>query len=582
MSWRHRSVFALAALLLLAPLASHAQLGGPQADVTVTNLLSVDKLAVNTPFRMAVIIDVGKPWHINANPANVEGLIPTTLTLQPPSGVVIDRIVYPKGVTTKVTWSDEPVALYTGHAVIFGDGHVKADATPGLVKIEGSLRYQACNDSICIAPISVPIVLETEIVPESQKLQPIHPDIFGSASESAPPVASVPLKPLVTAGTTGADSSIATLVRQRGWFVTILIVFLGGLALNLTPCVYPMIAITVSYFGGQGGERSTGRAFASSLVYCLGIVLTYSTLGLIAALTGSLFGSALQSPVLLVGIGLLLVALALSMFGLYELQPPQALMQKATGLSSKAGHIGVFFLGAVIGIIAAPCLAPFVVALLAFVGQSGNPWLGWWLFFALALGLGLPYVVLGTFSGLLSRLPKSGTWMVKVKMVFGVALIGVAVWITSPLWLDTVMPQGGGIAFEPYSAGKVQQAAAAHRPVMIDFSAEWCGPCRKMERTTFRDNRVVDEAKDFVMLKADLTKEGTPDVEKLRKDFGIWGVPTLVFIGPDGREHTGLRRVEYVTADELLDLLQQAKGIAPTNSPTARAPDIPPQLLNPF
>jgi thiol:disulfide interchange protein DsbD len=103
-----------------------------------------------------------------------------------------------------------------------------------------------------------------------------------------------------------------------------------------------------------------------------------------------------------------------------------------------------------------------------------------------------------------------------------------------------------------------------------------------MERTTFHDKRVLEESKSFVMLKADLTKEGTPDVEKLRKDFGIWGVPTLVFISPDGREHTALRRVEYVTSDELLDLLQKAKGSAPTNSTAARAPDVPPQLLNPF
>ncbi len=568
--------FALLGGLLSATLISRAQPSPPGSEATISAYLSVDKLTPGSRFRVAVAVNLAGPWHVNANPVSLEGLIPTTLEFQPPPSISIDRVVYPSGVRTKVGWADEPVALYTGRAIILAEGRVIANAKPGPVKIEGSVRYQACDDRICVAPKTVPFVIETEMMDAAYKPLPVHPDIFGAATEGAP------LPALVTAGKGEPASPIATLIREHGWLITILVVFVGGLALNLTPCVYPMIAITVSYFGGQGGQRSTRRAFVSSLIYCLGIVLTYSTLGLIAALTGSLFGAALQSPVLLVGIALLLGALALSMFGLYELQPPQFLMQKATGLSSKAGYIGVFLFGAVIGVIAAPCLAPFVVALLAFVGQSGNPWLGWWLFFALASGLGLPYVVLGTFSGLLTRLPKSGTWMVWVKRVFGVALIAVAAWITSPLWLDALTPAEGGIAFKPYSPAEVQQATSEHRPVLIDFSAEWCGPCRKMERTTFRDKRVIDEINRLVMLKADLTKEGSPEVEKLRKDFGIWGVPTLVFIGPDGREHTELRKVEYVTANELLDLLEKAKGIAPTNSPTARAPDVPPQLLNPF
>jgi thiol:disulfide interchange protein DsbD len=573
---RFRPFWIAITLIFLAPLADTAQTRAPQAEATVVMLLSVDKLAPDTPFRVAVVIDVAERWHINANPANAEGLIPTTLTLASTASVVIDRIVYPKGATTKVSWSDGPVALYTGHTILFAEGHISATAQPGPVKLEGSLRYQACNDQVCIAPKNIPVIIETEIVSALQKPQPIHPNIFGATTEAAP------LAHLVTAGANEDVSPIAALVREHGWFVTFLFVFLGGLALNLTPCVYPMIAITVSYFGGQSSERNARRAFISSLIYCLGIVLTYSTLGLIAALTGSLFGSALRSPFVLVGIALLLVALALSMFGLFEFQPPQALMQKATGLSSKAGYIGVFFLGAVIGVIAAPCLAPFVVALLAFVGETGNPWLGWWLFFALALGLGLPYVVLGTFSGLLTKLPKSGMWMVWVKRVFGVALFAVAAWITSPLWLNVAGPTTGGIIWIPYFAADLEQAAAAHRPVMIDFTADWCGPCRKLQRTTFRDARVIDQTNQVTMIRADLTRESSPEVEKIRKDFGIWGVPTILFLGPDGREHMELRQVEYVDADKLLGLLEKAKGLAATNSPVVRAPDVPAQLLNPF
>jgi hypothetical protein len=190
-----RFFFAIAALaVLLAPLNSQAQQAAPQGEVKVATFLSVDKLNPNSHFRLAVVIDVANRWHINANPANVEGLIPTTLTLQTPASVVIDRIVYPKGASTKVSWADNPVALYTGHAIVFAEGHVIADAKPGTLKLEGTLRYQACNDSICVAPKNIPVALEAEVVPESQKPQPVHLDIFGAA----------PLAPLVTAGKTGS------------------------------------------------------------------------------------------------------------------------------------------------------------------------------------------------------------------------------------------------------------------------------------------------------------------------------------------------------------------------------------------
>ncbi len=201
------SILALAALVVwLVPLAGDAQ----QAEFKVDTLLSVDKLTPNTHFRLAVVIDVAEHWHINANPANAEGLIPTTLTLQPPASIVIDRIIYPKGMSTKVAWNDEPVALYTGRTIVFAEGHVTADARSGPLKLGGSLRYQACNDSVCIAPKNIPVVMDTEIVPESQKPQPVHADIFGAATPSAP------LAPLVTAGNASADNPIATLVRERG------------------------------------------------------------------------------------------------------------------------------------------------------------------------------------------------------------------------------------------------------------------------------------------------------------------------------------------------------------------------------
>ena len=537
----------LAILLLgMTPLA--------QAEaIAVRGYLSRDKVATGQVFRVAVVLDLPAPWHVNANPASSPESIPTTLTFEPNPHATVGPVMYPRGKVSSVPWADEPVALYSGSTIILADVTVTGPTT--LVAV---LKYQACDDKVCYAPKQVAVPLPIEIGVAGL---PVHSEIFSLAGESVgdsarrearPPVADHP--PV----TTRPPAAIEDLLARRGWVITLVVVFLGGLALNLTPCVYPMIAITVSYFGGQ--TRTVGVAFRQSLVYFMGVTLTYSVLGLVAALTGGLFGALLQNGWVLVSIAALLAALALSMFGLYEIQPPQFLLQRATGLSARAGYLGVFFLGTTVGVIAAPCLAPVLVALLAYVGQRGDPWLGWWLFFVLACGLGLPYVVLGTFSGLLTRLPKSGMWMVWVKRIFGVVLIGAAAWVLMPLW------KSKGVSWPAYTDAAIRQAAAKGQPVIIDFSAAWCGECLEMERTTFRDPRVIAAGQSFTLLQADLSNDESPAVKALTAQYHILGLPTLIFLDPTGREHAELRQVGYVKADWLLGVLERARQPAATNT----------------
>jgi thiol:disulfide interchange protein DsbD len=548
-----RSLITVLASLLLLP----GQVPAQAPTVSTQLLLARDRFAPGAAVRVAVVIDLTAPWHINANPPTLPELIPTVVTFEAP-GLAFGKITYPKGKEERVEWAEQPVALYSGRATIFAEGEVSGDAPPGPVTIRATVRYQACDNTVCYAPKTIELTAAGTVDASGGGAE-LHPEIFGAVAPAG----------------SATGNSIEQLIAQRGWLVALVFVFLGGLALNLTPCVYPMIAITVSYFGGQG-ERTTGRAFRHALVYFFGVTLTYSVLGLIAALTGGLFGAVLQSPVMLIIIAVLLIALALSMFGLYEIQPPQFLMKKATGLSSKAGYVGVFFLGAMVGVIAAPCLAPILVALLVFVGQRGDPWLGWWMFFVLACGLGLPYVVLGTYSGALGRLPKSGTWMVWVKRVFGVVLILVAIWFVRPLFAgktETASP----IAWQKYSPEAV---ANAGKPVLIDFYADWCIPCHEMDKRTFADPRVIEKTRELLMLKADLTRTGTPETDKLAQEYKILGVPTFVFMDATGRERAELRQVGFVNADAFLALMNRA--LAPPVTNAAAQSGKPPGLMQPL
>jgi thiol:disulfide interchange protein DsbD len=391
-----------------------------------------------------------------------------------------------------------------------------------------------------------------------------------------------------------------------GWAMlwTLLGLFAGGAALNLTPCIYPLIPVTLSYFGGRaaGEGRTRGGLFLHGLCYILGLATTNSALGVVAALGGGLVGSMLQSPVVLLIISAVLIAFAASLFGLYDLRLPAGLTRAAA--KSHTGYFGTLFMGLTLGVIAAPCIGPFVLGLLTWVAGTGSPLLGFLVFFVLSLGLGLPLFILAVFSGQVKRLPRSGEWMLWVRKLMGWVLVGMAAHFIRPVlsehsgivllavvaaaaglhlgwieksqaafrafpWIKAVAGitglavsafliaswavRGPSVAWEPYSEEILNEARARNKPVILDFYAAWCAPCRELDEATFRDPAVVSAAQaNFVMVKVDLTSGGGPMQDRLLQQHAVRGVPTVVFLDVDGNERREMRLVDYAPPAEFL------------------------------
>lgn len=224
-------------------------------------------------------------------------------------------------------------------------------------------------------------------------------------------------------------NQIAAYIEEHGMVVALLIIFVLGIGLNLTPCVYPLIPITISYFGAQV-SNSKGGKLMMAFAYVMGMSVS-SVLGLVAALTGGVFGSLLQSPIVVGILVLIFIALALSMFGVYEIKIPQSLANFSG--KNRQGYFGTFLMGLTVGFIAAPCIGPLVLSLLVYVGQIGSPFIRFIMFFVLSLGLGLPYIFLALFSSSITKLPRSGEWMEGVKIIFGLMMIGLALYTAQPL-----------------------------------------------------------------------------------------------------------------------------------------------------
>ncbi|MFQ2263745.1 protein-disulfide reductase DsbD [Aeromonas dhakensis] len=459
------------------------------------------------------------------------------------------------------------------------------------------ISYQGCTDGLCYPPTDKRIAVEPLVA------EPPHDQV--DAPTPAP--------------ASSQQDQLAAALGNQGFWLSVAAFFALGLGLAFTPCVFPMYPILTGIIAGAGHRLSTRRAFLLSFVYVQGMAVTYTLLGLVVASAGLKFQAALQHPYVLIGLSVMFVLLALSMFGLYTLQLPSSLQTRLSGLSNRqqgGSVLGVGIMGMISGLVCSPCTTAPLSGALIYVAQSGDLWLGGAALYALSLGMGLPLLLLGTSGGKL--LPKAGAWMDVIKQLFGFALLAVPILLLSRLWSDQVatlawlgwglllcgylyhhnqhqqhsvgrslrgfvlllamisvvvvgkdllLPsQGASVAAQAETPAfiriktlddlKTQLAAARGKPVLLDLYADWCVACKEFEHKTFSDPAVRERFGQMVLLQADVTANDDADVELLNS-LNVLGLPTLIFFDRAGNEVSGQRVTGFMGPAEFLGQLDR-------------------------
>lgn len=574
---RFRAAFVAAMLAVAAPTLSAQQ--GPPLTAKLTPLAETSALRAGTSVKLAMRVELSPELHVQSNTPSDATFIPTVLTVEPPAGVTVDELVYPAAQKLKQEGLPDPLSVY-GHDFVIGVRVSLAPTIePGTVVIAARLRYQACNDRVCFRPITAAEPWVVQVVAKGAAVTPQHPGIFKSIAfgkgikppakteeavpEPAPPPASAAADGLAALDrfkvqlTTGgylseseflkfiSDAETGTaprgLFEGRGPLAIVLLVLLGGLALNLTPCVLPMIPINLAIIGAGSRAGSRQRGFVLGASYGAAMAVVYGVLGLVVILTAGTFGTINASPWFNAGIALLFVVLGLAMFDVLVIDfskfstafQPDAARQGSVALA--------FTMGGVAALLAGACVAPVVIQVVLFASDmyAGGNRVALALPFALGLGMALPWPLAGAG---MAALPRPGVWMVRVKQVFGVLILAMAVYYgylaytifdNRRVGAGEVSSSVAEMLASGWHASLPAGLAAAERdgkPVLLDLWATWCKNCLTMDKTTLKAAGVTKALEGYVKIKVQAEDPDEPATKALMRRLGAVGLPAYAIL----------------------------------------------------
>ena len=562
------------ALLLTVPAA-----GQPgRVGIELTPLAEADGALAGTTHRIALDARLDAGFHVNSNVPLEDFLIPTVLTLAPPDGITLEGLAWPEPIMLAQVGAEQPLAVFEEEFVIGAALALGADVAPGEYLVPGTLRYQACDEKMCYIPATAELEFRLTVVPDGRTPTVQHADVFASlafdaVADAAPsgapdPVAVADLPDegealerlagfelLGTTGYSDVEEFLGFIGRaesgetEQGWFegrgpiaILVLILF-GGLALNLTPCVLPMIPINLAIIGAGSQAGSRARGFALGSAYGLAMALVYGVLGLVVILTAGTFGTINASPWFNLSIALLFVVLALAMFDVLTIDFSSLQARFAGGGSSKGSFMLAFGMGGVAALLAGACVAPVVIQVIVFSSNlyATGTAVALALPFILGLGMALPWPIAGAG---LTFMPKPGPWMVRVKQAFGVFILGTAVYygtlaygLFSQRWVDPDLVAGSvqeliDEGWYPSLSQGLAAAEAEDKLVLVDMWATWCKNCLIMDRTTLKDAAVEGALDDYIKIKFQAEDPSVSPAVDVMERFGAIGLPTYAILRP--------------------------------------------------